>query len=155
MNRRQLLTFTILSPFYACPAVLAQTATGGIAVDQMWARVIPERPTEAAVYLTLTNRGTASDRLLGISSDAADEVAVERTIWHGLVPKLDRVTDLTIRPGRQAEFAPGKVQITLRKLHRPLSVGQSFTVSLTFAMAGRIDIQPKVTNQLLGNRSSK
>lgn len=155
MNRRQLLTFAFVSALCSVPAALAQMTPGGMVVEEAWARSLPERPAEAAVYLTLTNRGSAPDRLIGISSDAADEVALERTVWRGLVPKLERITDLTIRPGGQAVFAPGKVQVTLRKLHRPFSAGQSFTVSLSFAIAGRIDIQPKVSNQLLGNRGNK
>lgn len=152
MNRRQLLAVSLLPILCCALGVQAQTKPGSMVVDQAWVRVLPDHPTEANVYLTMTNHGDRPDRLLSASSDDADEVAVQRTIWRGLTPKLDSVANLQIRSGKQVEFAPGGYQITLKNLRQPLAVGQSVKVILNFAVAGRVEIQPKVANHLLGNR---
>ena len=152
MKRRQFIALVIGTASCGPLPALAQTRSGEIVVEDAWARMPPDRPAEAEVYLTIVNQGSDSDRLIRAASDVADEVSIERTVWRGLTPKLDRVTNLTIRSGGQAVFAPGKYQITLRKLREPLSVGKSFVMTLTFAAAGRVEVRPKVTNQILSNR---
>src|SRR5919204_5311952 len=54
-------------------AVAQSPAKPGIVVDKVWARATPGHAQTGAAYLSVTNTGTAPDRLLGASSPVAEK----------------------------------------------------------------------------------
>ena len=70
----------VLAPFVLTLAQLAAPATqaadydvGSIHIAQPWARATPKGATSGAAYMTITNKGSASDRVNCVSSDASGQ----------------------------------------------------------------------------------
>jgi copper(I)-binding protein len=53
--------------------------------------------------------------------------------------KMEPVTGLVIKANDAVAFAPGGLHIMLTGLRRPLVLGQSFPLTLTFAKAGPVE----------------
>jgi len=118
-------------------SVSAQTSS--IEVNHVWARATPAGAKTAAVYMTLTNKGSAPDRLMSVSTSVADKADVHTTINDNGVTRMRPVTALDVKPGMPTVLKPGGYHIMLMDLKGPLVAGQSFALSLTFEKAGTIN----------------
>ncbi|HUK07073.1 MAG TPA: copper chaperone PCu(A)C [Stellaceae bacterium] len=118
-------------------SVSAQTSS--IEVNHVWARATPAGAKTAAVYMTLTNKGSAPDRLMSVSTSVADKADVHTTINDNGVMRMRPVTALDVKPGMPTVLKPGGYHIMLMDLKGPLVAGQSFALSLTFEKAGTIN----------------
>ena len=118
-------------------SVSAQTSS--IEVNHVWARATPAGAKTAAVYMTLTNKGSAPDRLMSVSTSVADKADVHTTINDNGVTRMRPAGALTVTPGTPTELKPGGYHIMLMDLKGPLVAGQSFALSLTFEKAGTIN----------------
>jgi periplasmic copper chaperone A len=67
------LLFGMLHSFAACAD---DVKAGDLVISQAWSRATPAGAKVASGYLTIANKGTAPDHLLGGSSDAAARVDV-------------------------------------------------------------------------------
>ena len=72
----------------------------GIKVDQVWARATPGNAKTGAIYLTITNTGTAPDTLESVSTPAADKADLHDMTMVGNVMEMRPVGPLTIAPGK-------------------------------------------------------
>jgi len=117
--------------------VVAQTAS--IEVNHVWARATPSGAKTAAVYMTLTNKGAAADRLISVSTSVADKADIHTTINDNGVMRMRPVTALDVKPGVPTVLKPGGYHVMLMDLKGPLVAGQSFALTLTFEKAGTIN----------------
>ena len=144
MSRRlmPLLTATVL---LALPAAAADSVRpSGIAVEQAWARATPPGASTGAVYLTLSVTATATDRLVKVESPAARAAELHSMSVEGGVMKMRPVAAIEVNPGTKTELKPGGLHIMLIGLRKPLVEGDVVPLSLTFAHAGRIEVQATV-----------
>jgi copper(I)-binding protein len=119
--------------FIAAPAF----ADGNdLKVDQAWARATPGNAKTAAVYLTITNNGTAPDTLESASTPAADKAELHDTKMENNVMEMRPVGPLTIAPGKSVVLAPSGYHLMLTGLKAPLKEGQTVPVTLIFDHAG-------------------
>ena len=80
---------------------------GDIHIQSPWARALPPTSPNGAVYLTLTNHGAHSDKLLRASADVAERVEVHsHTLKDGMM-KMRRVESVILPPHENVLFAPG------------------------------------------------
>jgi periplasmic copper chaperone A len=147
----------IVVPFaFALPAFAQGGGASPIAVEGPWARATPAGARTGAVYMTLANKTNASDRLTAASSDVAAKVQIhEMSVVNGIM-KMRQLTDgLGIPAGGSVTLKPGGYHVMLIGLKKPLIVGETFPLTLTFQKAGNISVtvQVKAMGAMQDNKS--
>lgn len=117
-------------------AAPAWANSSGIKIDQAWARATPGAAKTGAIYMTITNTGTAPDTLQSVSTPAATAADLHQMTMNGNVMEMRPVGPLTIDPGKSVVLAPNGYHLMLTGLKAPLKEGQTVPVTLTFAHAG-------------------
>ena len=126
----------------AVEASAADFAIGSIQIGNPWTRATPKGADVAGGYMTLSNKGTAPDRLIGGSSPVAGRFEVHHMAVEGGVMKMRPVEGgLEIKPGETVELKPGSFHIMLMGLNQPLEKGQRVKGTLVFEKAGKVDIE--------------
>jgi periplasmic copper chaperone A len=124
-------------------SVYAQTSSP-IEINHAWARATAASAANGAVYLTITNHGTADDRLTGASTAVASKAELHVTLNENGVMKMRPLADVPVKAGRSAQFKPDGMHIMLLGLKHPLKAGENFPLTLTFDKAGAIETMVKV-----------
>jgi periplasmic copper chaperone A len=126
----------------AAPAADHANHSSPIMVMQPWARATPPGAPTAAAYLTIMNRGTEPDVLVGGSSPQADRVEFHLTTNDNGVMKMRPATSgITVPAGGMVELKPdGGYHVMLAGLKAPLRSGTMLPVTLRFAKAGSIEV---------------
>jgi periplasmic copper chaperone A len=120
----------------------AQTySAGGLEIGGPWARATPKGATVGAGYLTITNKGTETDRLIGGSAAPASRFEVHTTVMENGVARMRQVTGLEIKPGETVELKPGGMHVMFMGLKQPLTNGQTVKGTLVFEKAGTVAIE--------------
>lgn len=135
--RTRRFALAILATLMAAPAALAQSPT--IEIGDPWARPPIGQARNSAAYMTLTNRGSEPDRLLGASTAVAGKTELHTTIREGEVMRMREVQSIELKPGAEVKFAPGGLHVMLMDVQR-LKAGESFTLTLQFEKAGKQDV---------------
>src|SRR6202012_3148657 len=92
-------------------------------------------------FLTIENKGSAPDKLIGVSADAAGKVEVHEMAMDGGVMKRRPVEGgLTIDPGKTVKLAPGGYHLMMMDLKNPLKQGDKIPVTLEFEKAGKVAV---------------
>lgn len=138
----------------ATTATAAAPATASIDVSAIWARTSPMVAGAGALYLTIDNTGGVDDALIAARVDPSiamtaelhETVAVEAstsTIAGGMTtaagePMMEmRPVDRIVVPAQgSVALAPGGYHIMMMGLVEPLTVGNTFDVTLTFEASG-------------------
>ena len=116
-------------------------SAGGIQIGNPWARATPKGATVGGGFLTITNKGTESDRLIGGSIAPAARFEVHTTIMENGVAKMRQVTGLEIKPGETVELKPGGMHVMFMGLKQPLTKGQTVKGTLVFEKAGPVAVE--------------
>src|SRR5262249_36152028 len=102
-----LLLAAMLPLVLPSPAAAENFSIGQIEVDNPWTRATPRGSPVAGAYLTIVNKGTAPDRLIGGSMVGAAQFQVHQMIEEGGVAKMRPVDGgLEIKPGQTVELKP-------------------------------------------------
>lgn len=121
-------------PTLAAALLLATPAwaqTPSVTVEAAWARATSASQKVGGVFLTLTDTG-APDRLVSVSSPIADTVELHETVSEAGVMKMRPVPALPLEPGKPVALKPGGYHLMVLGLHRQLTPGATFPVTLTF-----------------------
>ncbi len=124
-------------------------------VHNVWARIAPNEADTISVFFEIISHGDRADALRSASSPAAEKVTLRRGKWKVLSFTNEPVPEIAVRAHRRTDFRPGRYEVTLSQITRPVEVGTVLPVTLIFKEAGSLDIQVTVGNQLLGNRTRK
>lgn len=132
-----------------CTAALAQTAavpgaqqTGGVEINDAWARATPGGAENGAAYLTLV--APAGDRLTGVASPAAIKTQLhEMTNNHGVM-QMREVPAIDLPPGQPVTLKPGGMHIMMMGLKHPLRPGESVKLTLRFEKSGTREVSAAV-----------
>jgi copper(I)-binding protein len=123
------------------PARADEVKAGDLMITQAWSRATPGGAKIGGGYLTIENKGSAPDRLIGGSADIASKVEVhEMTMNNGVMTMRPLDKGLTIEPGKTAKLAPGGYHLMMFDLKRPLKQGDKLPVTLEFEKAGKVTI---------------
>src|SRR5262245_63049940 len=127
----------------AASAALAHDyKAGAITIIHPWARATPQGAKVGAGYFTVTNTGTAPDRLIGATAAAAGHVELhEMSMADGIMKMRPVKEGVALAPGQTVEFKSNAFHLMLVDLKQPLQQGQRIKGTLTFEKAGTVDIE--------------
>jgi copper(I)-binding protein len=114
---------------------------GDLVISQAWSRATPGGAKVGGGYLTIANKGSAPDKLIGASADVAGTVEVHEMATVDGVMKMRPVEGgLTIEPGKTVKLAPGGHHLMMMDLKGPLKQGDKLPVTLQFEKAGKVAV---------------
>ena len=126
----------------AAVAVAEDFSIGAIEISNPWMPATPKGAPVAGGYMTITNKGSAPDRLVGGSTAVAGRFEVHSMTMDQGVSKMRPVEGgLEIKPGQTVELKPGSLHVMLMGLKQPLEKGQKVKGTLEFEKAGKVDIE--------------
>jgi periplasmic copper chaperone A len=138
---RSLAYAVLLSALIAAPARAEEVKAGDLTITQAWSRATPKGAKIGSGYLTIENKGSAPDRLVGISADIAGKVEVhEMAMNNGVMTMRPLDKGLTIDPGKTVKLAPGGYHLMMFDLKSPLKQGDKVPVTLEFEKAGKVQL---------------
>ena len=135
----------------ALPSGIVLTAEDGVTIQGAWARASAGAATTGAAYVTLMG-GAKPDRLTGVSTPVAEMAEVHQTINDNGIMKMRSVAGVPIPAHQTVIFSPGGYHIMLMGLKQPLTAGQSFPLTLTFAHGKPTTVDVKIRG--LGHKPS-
>ena len=125
----------------AAPSRAEDVKAGDLVISQPWARATPGGAKVGGGYLTIENKGSAPDKLVGVGADAAGKVEVHEMAMDGGVMKMRPVEGgFTIDPGKTVKLAPGGLHLMMMDLKSPLKQGDKLPVTLQFEKAGKVQV---------------
>lgn len=122
------------------PVFAHDYALRDLRIEHPYARPTPPGARTGGAYFTIRNAGKDADRLLRVASPAAQRVALHSMTMNGNLMKMREVGALDIPARSTVTLASGGYHVMLTGLARPLAVGDSVPVTLTFEKAGPIDV---------------
>jgi periplasmic copper chaperone A len=126
---------------FAAPGRAEEVKAGDLVITQAWSRATPGGAKVAGGYLTIENRGTAPDRLLGGTADIAGKVEVhEMAMDNGVMKMRPLDKGLAIDPGKTVKLAPGGNHLMMQELKGALKQGDKVPVTLQFEKAGKVTV---------------
>src|ERR1700734_287112 len=126
-------------------AQLARAAdydVGSIHISQPWSRATPKGAASGAGYMTVTNKGTAPDRVSCVSSDASAKCQIHSMTMENGVMKMRPVEGgLDVKPGESVMLKPAGVHMMFLDLKHPLEPGKTVAATLQFEKAGTVQVE--------------
>lgn len=117
-------------------------AGGGVVIQDAFARASPAGAQTGGAFATIVNNGQAADRLLSVSSPAAQTVELHETVDENGVMKMQpRPDGWEIPAASTLELKPGGKHIMLIGLTAPLVAGEKIQITLNFEHAGAKTIE--------------
>jgi copper(I)-binding protein len=125
----------------AGPSLTQGNGAGPIEIGAPWTRATPRGADVAGAYMTITNKGSEVDRLIGGSIPGINRFEVHSMVMENGVAKMRPVQGgLEIKPGQSVALKPGSLHVMLIGLKQPLQQGQHLKGTLLFEKAGRVDV---------------
>jgi periplasmic copper chaperone A len=144
LTRRALAAATLVAilPFAVPGGRAADYDIGPIHVTEPWARATPKGASAGAAYLTVTNTGSAPDRLNCAASEAAAQCQIHSMSMDNGVMKMRPLADgIEIKPGETVTLKPGSDHVMLMNLKHPLEAGKTVEATLQFEKAGPLKVE--------------
>jgi copper(I)-binding protein len=112
-----------------------------ITASNAWSRATPAGAKVGVGYVTIRNDGDTADRLVSVSTAAAEKAEMHETKMENGVMQMRPLPDgIPIPAHATATLAPGSAHLMLIGLKQPLKQGDSFQARLVFEQAGEIDV---------------
>lgn len=130
--------------FAVHPAAAGDTRVGDLVIAKAWSRATVGTVRPAVGYLTISNAGAVADRLVAAASPVAARVELHRSVMKGGMMRMEPVDGIDVPAGGRATLAPGGYHLMLVGLKKALKEGMRVPLTLTFAKAGKVEIEMKV-----------
>jgi copper(I)-binding protein len=132
---------TLAAVLCSTPVRAEEVRAGDLVITQAWSRATPNGAKIGGGFLTIENKGSAADRLIGGSGDIAGKVEVhEMAVDNGVMKMRPLEKGLAIEPGKTVKLAPGGYHLMMFDLKGPLKQGDKVPVTLEFEKAGKVTI---------------
>jgi copper(I)-binding protein len=126
-------------------ASCGQSGSPNVQIANAWARETVAGQSSTAAYLTITNNGTADDRLVGVSAAAPVKASVHATENSGGVSQMREMTSgVAVPAGSNIELKPGGTHVMITGLQAPLRRGETLKLGLRFKKSGEKPIDVPV-----------
>jgi copper(I)-binding protein len=131
----------LLSAVLAAPVRAQDVNTGDLVITQPWSRATPGGARIGGAFLTIENKGSSPDRLVGATAEIAGKIEVhEMKTNDGVMAMRPSENGVTIEPGKTVKLAPGGYHLMLFDLKSPLKQGDKVPVTLQFEKAGKVNL---------------
>jgi copper(I)-binding protein len=130
----------LLVAFSGGRSIAQSPSENDVAVTNAWANATPHGSTIGVIYMTLVNNGKNADRWLAGTTPVAEKVEFHSNINDNGVMRMRELTAIDVAPGAKVLLKPGGTHAMLVGLKQPLREGQSFSLTLKFEKAGKIDV---------------
>jgi copper(I)-binding protein len=147
MRLRHLFALAVAGIIAATATAAQEAQPGALKIDQPWARPTLPGQSVGGAYLSVHNRGSVPDRLLGGSTPAAARVEVHEMRMEGDMMRMRELKALELPAGRLVKLAPGGLHLMLMDLKAPLKIGDKLPLKLRFEKAGEIEVMLQVENK--------
>ena len=125
-------------------AFAASPAVAQITVSDAWTRATAPGAKIAAGYMTIRNASKSADRLVGVSSPAAQKVEPHVTVKDGDIYRMREVKGYDIPAGGSFELKPGGAHLMLMNIKAPFKEGDKVPLTLRFEHAGEVKTELRV-----------
>lgn len=105
---------------------------GSIAASGVWAPPSLAGTHNGVAYMTLTNHGTAADRLLSVSTPVAEMAQLHLDELKNGIMSMRMAGPVDLAPGATVTLKQGGLHLMLMGLKQPLKLGDRFPVTLSF-----------------------
>jgi hypothetical protein len=137
-----LATVTALSNAALGPALGHEIKAKSLQIDHPWIRVTPKGGDATAGYLTITNKGKATDYLTGASLEGAGGAEIHRTVVEEGIARMRPVPGgVEIGPGQTVSLEPNGLHIMFTDLKTSYEADTYFDGTLTFRSAGTVKVE--------------
>lgn len=127
---------------HAQPAAQEQPVTvGELRISSAWARAMLPGQKAGGGYLTITNAGTADDRLVSAASPAAAKVEIHEMKVVDDVMVMRPVAGLVIPAGAAVELEPGGLHVMFMQVPKGFAAGETVPLTVQFEKAGAVELQ--------------
>ncbi len=141
MTRISFMIAVAVAALIAAPAQAKDFTVGALKISAPWSRATPKGASVGGGYMTITNTGSAPDRLIGGSADIAGRFEVHEMKMENGVMKMRLVKGgIEIKPGQTVTLDPNGYHVMLVGLKHQLMRGQHFKGTLEFAKAGKVEV---------------
>ncbi len=128
----------------------AQPTTRGIEITGTWARI--STTGEVNAYFDILNHGPDGNSLLSATTPVAEKVTLNRLRMKAGNPRVDDLSEIKVSAAGRTTLKPGNYYLALAELKGPVAPGTVVPLTLHFTHGPDVQVEAKVTNQLLGNR---
>lgn len=136
-----LFSFALMATLVAAPVRAEEVKAGDLVITQAWSRATPGGAKVGGGYLTIENKGSTPDRLIGGSADVAARVQVhEMSMNNGVMTMRPVDGGLVIEPGKTVKLSPGGLHLMMLDLKGALKQGEKLPVTLEFEKAGKVQV---------------
>jgi copper(I)-binding protein len=136
-----LASLAFVTSMLAAPVHAEEVKAGDLVITQAWSRATPGGAKVGGGYLTIENKGSTPDRLIGGSAEIASKVQVhEMSMNNGVMTMRPVEGGLVIEPGKTVKLTPGGFHLMLLDLKAPLKQGEKLPITLEFAKAGKVSV---------------
>jgi hypothetical protein len=116
----------------------ASPAMAQVKIENAWARATAPGAKIAAGYMVIHNDAAAPDRLIGVSSPAAEKAEMHLTIKDGDVFRMREVKGYDIPARGSFELKPGGAHLMLVNIKAPFKEGEKIPLTLRFERSGEL-----------------
>ena len=142
------LFLAAMTTYFTLSTSQIAAAHDGIHAEDAYARIASEGAKSVAIFLTLTNHSTDDDRLLSVTSDAADRAELHtHTLDANGVMHMGEVTKGFPIAGQQTHMLDrGGDHIMLLGLKQGVKQGDKVTLTLIFQRGEKLVVEVPVDN---------
>jgi periplasmic copper chaperone A len=124
------------------PTTSAPIKAGDLTIAGAFTREPPKGARVAGGFLTISNGGSTSDRLIGGSAVFAKRFEVHEMAMEGGMMKMRELpSGLEIKPGEKVELKPGGYHVMFMDLTDAPAAGKPVKVKLRFEKAGDVEVE--------------
>ena len=129
---------------FTSPASSHEFSLGTLKIDHPMARPTPPVARNGAVFMEISDKDGAGDKLVSASTPQAARTEIHKTSIVNDVAKMERVDGVAVAAGETVSLEPGGIHVMLMGLKGPLVEGEVFPLTLNFEKAGAITVDVKV-----------
>lgn len=130
------------APAPAMPSMTAAIKVGSLTLSPPWTRATPSGAKVGGGYLSITNNGTAPDRLVSLTTAVSGRAEIhEMAMTNNVMTMRPLPNGLEIPPGQTVELKPGGYHLMFMDLKEPMKEGEKVKATLRFEKAGPVDVE--------------
>lgn len=128
--------------------LLASCGKGGspdLQISNAWARETVAGQAGTAAYMSIDNRGTGDDRLIGVAAPAPASAMLHASENSGGISRMREMrSGLAIPAGTAVELKPGGTHVMITGLAAPLRQGDVLKLGLRFERSGERTVDLRI-----------